>query len=129
MKTFMQSTPKDKHIPLNCLEDISLLLISWQGTLMTGGLVTQSHQIQMLRFYPLLSFFSSLSKIALREPCRRGARLFHLPVADVISAGVVDLDDDKHMLEMRADVFGSERKGPGLLEYYGDDIIANVPLP
>lgn len=55
--------------------------------------------------------------------------MFHLPVADVISAGVVDFDDDKHMLEMRADVFRSERKGPGLLKYYGDDIIANVPLP
>lgn len=55
--------------------------------------------------------------------------MFYLPVADVISAGVVDFDDDKHMLEMGADVFWSERKGPRLLEYYGDDIIANVPLP
>lgn len=63
------------------------------------------------------------------EPCRRGTCLFYLPVADVISAGVVDFDDDKHMLEMRADVFWGERKGPGLLEYYGDYIIANVPLP
>lgn len=63
---------------------------------------------------PLLFFYST--------------RLFHLPVADVISARVVDFDDDKHMLEMRADVFWSERKGPGLLEYYGDDIIPNVPL-
>lgn len=70
-----------------------------------------------------------LSEIALRKPCRRDACLFYLPVADVISAGVVDFDDDKHMLEMRADVFWSERKGPGLLEYYGDNIVANVPLP
>jgi len=60
--------------------------------------------------------------IFLRETCK-------LPVADVISAGVVDFDDDKHMLEMRADVFWSERKGPRLLEYDGDDIIANMPLP
>lgn len=55
--------------------------------------------------------------------------MLHLPVAHVISAGVVDFDDDKHMLEMRADVFRSERKGPRLLEYYGDNVIANVPLP
>lgn len=58
-----------------------------------------------------------------------GERLFYLPVAHVISAGVVDFDDDKHMLEMGADVFWSERKGPWLLEHYGDDIVANVPLP
>lgn len=69
------------------------------------------------------------SEIALGEPCRSGACLFYLPVADVISAGVVDFDDDKHMLEMGADVFRRERKGPRLLEYYGDDIIADVPLP
>lgn len=65
----------------------------------------------------------------MRTPCRSGVRSFYLPVADVICAGVVDFDDDKHMLEMGADVFWSEGKGPGLLEYYGDDIIANVPLP
>lgn len=61
-------------------------------------------------------------------PRRCGMALFHLPVADVISARVVDFDDDKHMLEMGADVFGSERKGPGLLEHDGDDVVANVPL-
>lgn len=77
----------------------------------------------------MASYATVRSEIALREPCRCGARLFYLPVADVISAGVVDFDDDKHMLEMRADAFWSKRKGPGLLEYYGDDIIANVPLP
>lgn len=70
----------------------------------------------------------SPSKSLLKEPCRHSTRLFPLPVADIISAGVVDFDDDKHMLEMRADVFWSKRKGPGLLEHYGDDIIANVPL-
>lgn len=53
----------------------------------------------------------------------------HLPVTDVVSAGVMDFDDDKHMLEMRADVFWSEGKGPGLLEYDGDDVIADMPLP
>lgn len=63
------------------------------------------------------------------EPCRHGACLFYLPVADVISAGVVDFDDDKHMLEMGSDVFWSKRKGPRLLEYYSDDIVANVPFP
>lgn len=57
-----------------------------------------------------------------------GACLFYLPVADVISAGVVDFDDDKHVLKMGADVFWSEWKGPRLLEHYGDNIIANVSL-
>lgn len=70
-----------------------------------------------------------MNEITLREPHRHDAFMFHLPVADVISAGVVDFDDDKHMLEMRADVFWSKRKGPGLLEYYSDNIVANMPLP
>lgn len=52
-----------------------------------------------------------------------------LPVAHVIRAGVVDLYDDKHVLEMRADVFGSKWKGSWFLEHYGDDVVANVPLP
>lgn len=53
----------------------------------------------------------------------------YLPVAHVIRAGVVDLDDDKHVLEVRADVFGSKWKGPGFLEHDGDDVIADVALP
>lgn len=74
-------------------------------------------------------FLSAWVEAALSVPGSGGRCLLYLPVADVISAGVVDFDDDKHVLEMRADVFRSERKGPGLLEYYGDDIIADVPLP
>lgn len=80
----------------------------------------------------MASYLTARSEIPLereraREPGRSGS--FCLPVADVISAGVVDFDDDKHMLEMGSDVFGSEGKGPGLLEYYGDDIVADVPFP
>lgn len=41
----------------------------------------------------------------------------------------MDLDDDKHVLEMRADVFGSKWKGSWFLEHYGDDVVADVPLP
>lgn len=39
------------------------------------------------------------------------------------------LDDDEHVLEMRADVFGSKWKGPRFLEHYGDDVVADVSLP
>lgn len=41
----------------------------------------------------------------------------------------MDFDDDKHVLEMGSDVFRGERQGPGLLEYDGDDVVADVPLP
>ena len=59
----------------------------------------------------------------------RRALWFRSPVADVISAGVVDFDDNKHVLEMRADVLGREGESSRLLEHDGDDVVANVPLP
>lgn len=59
---------------------------------------------------------------------QRGTGLFLSPVADDIGTGVVDFDDNENMLEVRADVLGSKGKGPGLLEYYGDYIIPDVPL-
>lgn len=68
----------------------------------------------------------SFSDVKKRKISER--REISLPVADVIGAGVVDFDDDKHMLEMRADVFGGEGKRPGLLEHDGDDIVADVSL-
>lgn len=55
--------------------------------------------------------------------------MLYLPIAHVICAGVVDFNDDKHMLKMRADVFRSKWKGPWFLEHYGDNVVANVPLP
>lgn len=86
---------------------------------------TQSQKIMMKRL------FSSCSEegTGFKKALRRGACVFRLPVAHVVSTGVVDFDDNKHMLEMGADVFRGERKGSGLLEYYGDDVVANVPLP
>ena len=36
---------------------------------------------------------------------------------------------DEDMLEVGADGFGSERQGSRLLEDYGHNVIANVPLP
>ena len=59
----------------------------------------------------------------------RRALWFRSPVADVISAGVVDFDDNKHVLEMRADVLGREGESSRLLEHDGDDVVANVSLP
>lgn len=41
----------------------------------------------------------------------------------------MDFDDDEHVLEVGANVFGSEREGPRLLENDGDDVIPYVPLP
>lgn len=75
--------------------------------------------------------FLSLESGALvqRRPGTGGAALSYLPVAHVFRAGVVDLDDDKHVLEVRADVFGSKWKGPGFLEHDGDDVVADVALP
>lgn len=54
--------------------------------------------------------------------------MFHLPVADVLSARIVNFNDDEHMLEMGADVFGCEGQGAGLLKHDGDDVISYVPL-
>lgn len=77
----------------------------------------------------IASYLSASRGKPLREPSGGGARWSYLPVADVISAGVVDFDDDKHVLEMGSDVFRGERQGPGLLEHDGDDVVADVPLP
>lgn len=40
----------------------------------------------------------------------------------------MNFNDDKHMLEMGADVFGCERQGTGLLKHDGDDVISYVSL-
>ena len=52
-----------------------------------------------------------------------------VPVADVISAGVVGPDNDEDVLKVGADVLGGERQRPGLLEDDGHDVVAYVPLP
>lgn len=51
-----------------------------------------------------------------------------MPVADILSARIVNFNDDEHMLEMGADVFGCEGQGTGLLKHDGDDVISYVPL-
>lgn len=53
----------------------------------------------------------------------------YLPVIGVFCAGLMDLDDDENMLEVRSDGFGSEWQSSRLLEDYGHNVIANVPLP
>ena len=61
--------------------------------------------------------------------CACRGRAGHVPVADVISAGVVGPDNDEDMLKVGADVLGGERQRPGLLEDDGHDVVAYVPLP
>lgn len=51
------------------------------------------------------------------------------PVAHIFCAGVVHLDYDEDMLEVRTDVLGGERESTRLLEDDGDDVIPDVPLP
>lgn len=51
------------------------------------------------------------------------------PVAGVVRARVVHTDNDKHVLEVRANILWSERLGSRLLEYNRDYIISYVPLP
>lgn len=53
----------------------------------------------------------------------------YVPVADILSAGVVNSDDDEDVLKMGADVLGGERQRPWLLEDDRHDVIPYVPLP
>ena len=41
----------------------------------------------------------------------------------------MDFDDDEHVLEVRANVLGSEGKSARFLEDDGDNVISNVSLP
>ncbi len=52
----------------------------------------------------------------------------HLPVTGVFRAGVVHTDDNKDVLEVRADILRGERQRSGLLEDYGDNVVPYVPL-
>ena len=58
-----------------------------------------------------------------------GAGRGRVPVADAVSAGLVDPDDDEDVLEVGADVLGGERQRPGLLEDDRHDVVSYVPLP
>lgn len=51
------------------------------------------------------------------------------PVGAVVGARVMSTHNHKDVLKVRADVFGGERKRPGLLEHNRDDIVPNVPFP
>ena len=68
-------------------------------------------------------------KPAFLTSCACRGRVGHVPVADVISAGVVGPDNDEDMLKVGADVLGGERQRPGLLEDDGHNVVAYVPLP
>lgn len=52
-----------------------------------------------------------------------------LPVAHMLSAGVVHFDYDEDVLKVRPYVLGCERKSSWFLENDGDNVIPNVPLP
>lgn len=52
----------------------------------------------------------------------------YLPVADVLCAGMVNFNDDKHVLEMGANVFGCEGQSTGLLKHDGHNVISYVSL-
>lgn len=52
-----------------------------------------------------------------------------VPVTDAVSAGAVNPDNDKNVLEVGSDVFGAEWLCSRLLENNCYNIIPNVPLP
>lgn len=52
-----------------------------------------------------------------------------VPVAGVLGAGVVNANDHKDMLEVRANVLGRERQSARLLEDDGHYVISYMPLP
>lgn len=52
-----------------------------------------------------------------------------IPIADILSARVMDSDDDEDVLEVRADVLRGERQCAWLLEDDRHDVIPYVPLP
>lgn len=45
----------------------------------------------------------------LRPGCAWDRTLVAIPIADILSAGVMDSDDDEDVLEVRADVLRGER--------------------
>ena len=53
----------------------------------------------------------------------------HLPILGVLCAWVNGSDYNEHMLELRTDILWCEWLSAWLLEDYGDNIIAYVPLP
>lgn len=50
----------------------------------------------------------------------------YLPVADVLCAGIVNFNNDEDVLEMGANVFGSEGKSTRLLKHDGHNVISDV---
>lgn len=52
-----------------------------------------------------------------------------VPVAGVLRTGVVNTNDHKDMLEVRANVLGCERQSARLLEDDGHYIVSYMPLP
>lgn len=54
---------------------------------------------------------------------------FNRPVIGFVSAGLMNLNDDEDMLEMRADGLWSEGQGAWLLEHDCHNVITDVSLP
>lgn len=51
------------------------------------------------------------------------------PVIGLVSTGLMNLDDDEDVLEMRADGLGSEGQSAWLLEHDCHDVVTDVSLP
>lgn len=61
------------------------------------------------------------------EQCNREDQV--RPVVGVVSAGLMDLNDDEDMLEVGADGLWSEGEGARLLEHDCHDVVTDVSLP
>lgn len=65
------------------------------------------------------------------ECCKRMhlKQFFNRPVVSFVSAGLMNLNDDEDMLEVRADGLWSEGQGAWLLEHDCHNVITDVSLP
>lgn len=52
----------------------------------------------------------------------------YLPVTGIFSARAVHVDNNKDMLEVRANILWSERQSSWLLKDYGDNVVPYVSL-
>lgn len=66
--------------------------------------------------------------IKIQVACKVAIHWGTVPVTDRVRAWVVHSYDHKNMLEMRADVLGTERLGSRLLKHYCHNIVSNVTL-
>lgn len=70
-----------------------------------------------------------MGKILLKYTGSMRSRDGDPPVTHVLRARMMHFDNDKHMLEVGPDAFGSKRKCSRLLEDNGHDVVSYVPFP